>query len=219
MSELIQDRATYTVRRIFVSEMNNAVYLLTAKVSGEQILIDAADDLVALESLIAEGASDAERAGSVQWILTTHAHWDHTRAVAALAKATGARVAIGLEDAEQLREERRVSADRTLSGGDVVGVEGLSLEVIALQGHTPGSVAFAVTDADPALLFTGDSLFPGGVGNTERNAERFAQLLTDVSEWLFDRFGDESIVYPGHGTETTLGAERPQLPEWKSRGW
>jgi glyoxylase-like metal-dependent hydrolase (beta-lactamase superfamily II) len=228
-SELIQDRPAYTVRRAFVSEMNNAVYLLTARASGEQILVDAADDLDALRALIAEGAADVADAaasaahdggaGGLRWILTTHAHWDHTRATAALAAATGARVAIGRDDAAQLREERGVAADLELAGGERVAVDGIELEAIALRGHTPGSIAFASTDGDPVLLFTGDSLFPGGVGNTQQDPERFARLFADVSERLFGRFGDGTAVYPGHGAETTLGAERPALAEWRARGW
>ena len=218
-SELVQDRPEYTVRRMFVSEMNNAVYLLTAKASGEQILIDAADDAEALRALLADGAGDAARAGGLRWILTTHAHWDHTRATADLAAASGAPVAIGRDDAAQLQEERGVVADRELAGGERIAIEGLELEAIALRGHTPGSIAFATTDGDPVLLFTGDSLFPGGVGNTRNDPQRFEQLFADVSERLFDRFGDDAIVYPGHGAETTLGAERPALPEWRERGW
>ena len=68
-------------------------------------------------------------------------------------------------------------------------------------------------------MFTGDSLFPGGVGNTERDAVRFDRLYTDVAERIFDRLPDETWVYPGHGKDTTLGAERPSLPEWRQRGW
>ncbi|MBL5972733.1 MAG: MBL fold metallo-hydrolase [Candidatus Leucobacter sulfamidivorax] len=218
-SELVQDRPEYTVRRMFVSEMNNAVYLLTAKASGEQILIDAADDAEALRALLADGAGDAARAGGLRWILTTHAHWDHTRATADLAAASGAPVVIGRDDAAQLQEERGVVADRELAGGERIAIEGLELEAIALRGHTPGSIAFATADGDPVLLFTGDSLFPGGVGNTRNDPQRFEQLFADVSERLFDRFGDDAIVYPGHGAETTLGAERPALPEWRERGW
>ena len=224
MSELIQDRDGYTVRRTFVSEMNNAVYLLTSKSTGDQVLIDAADDLDALQALLADGLGDVADVGDaddagLEWILTTHAHWDHTRATEALAAATGAKVAIGADDARQLFAERQVTADRDLKGGERIAVGGVELEVIALRGHTPGSMAFATTDADPVLLFTGDSLFPGGVGNTGDDARRFTQLIDDVSERLFDRFGDDAIVYPGHGDETTLGAERPALPAWRERGW
>ncbi|WP_091187057.1 MBL fold metallo-hydrolase [Paramicrobacterium humi] len=203
--------------------MNNAVYLLTATSSGEQILIDAADDLEALRGLVADGAADAsgreQGAARLRLILTTHAHWDHTRATAALAAETGARVAIGRDDAAQLTDERGITAGVTLSGGELVGVDGVELEAIALRGHTPGSTAFATTDGDPVLLFTGDSLFPGGVGNTWGDAARFTQLLSDVSERLFDRFGDDAVVYPGHGAATTIGTERSALPEWRERGW
>lgn len=252
-SELIQDRAGYTVRRTFVSEMNNAVYVLTAKGSGDQILIDAADDIAALRALLADGAADAEReasggatepgqpgsgagagssaptpesapppaeAGSrLAWILITHAHWDHTRAVAALAAETGARIVIGHDDNAQLEQERGVGGDLLLSGGERISIDDISLEAIHLRGHTPGSMAFASTDEAPVLLFTGDSLFPGGVGNTGDEPARFEQLFSDVSERLFDRFGDDAVVYPGHGAETTLGAERPSLPDWRARGW
>lgn len=229
-SELIQDRPEYTVRRTFVSAMNNAVYLLTAKAGGAQILIDAADDIAALRALIAEGERDAttgradgaeprESGSRLAWILTTHAHWDHTRAAAALAAETGARIVIGRDDAAQLEVERGIEADLLLDGGERITVEGISLEAIPLRGHTPGSMAFASTDGEPVLLFTGDSLFPGGVGNTGNEAARFEQLLGDVRERLFERFGDDTVVYPGHGAETALGAERPALPEWEARGW
>lgn len=237
-SELLHDRPGYTVRRAFVSDMNNAVYLITAKPSGEQLLIDAADDLEALQQLIAAGAADAVAAdggsaaqpgGTLRWILTTHTHWDHTRATNALAEATGAQIAVGREDAPTLRDERGVAVDRELVGGEQIAIDGVTLETIALRGHTPGSIAFVLSEErnggapggerSPVLLFTGDSLFPGGVGNTGDDAGRFAQLFADVTERLFDRFDDDAMVYPGHGAATTLGAERPSLPEWRARGW
>lgn len=245
-SELLHDRPGYTVRRTFVSDMNNAVYLITAKPSGEQLLIDAADELEALQQLIADGAADAAGAadaggvdadgGSVaqpgdrlRWILTTHTHWDHTRATKALAEATGAQIAVGRDDAPTLREERGVAVDRELVGGEQIAIDGVALETVALRGHTPGSIAFVLSEErnggapggerSPVLLFTGDSLFPGGVGNTGDDAGRFAQLFADVTERLFDRFDDDAMVYPGHGAATTLGAERPSLPEWRARGW
>lgn len=199
--------------------MNNAVYLLTAKASGEQLLIDAADDVPALESLLAEGAADAAAPSKLCYIVTTHAHWDHTRAVAELSERTGARVAIGSADAPALLEERGVEAERLVEGGDRIEIDGLSLEAIALVGHTPGSIALATTDGNPQLLFTGDSLFPGGVGNTDGDASRFSSLLHDVETQLFARFADDTVVYPGHGDETTLGVERPALDDWRRRGW
>lgn len=199
--------------------MHNAVYLITAKSSGEQLLIDAADDIDRLESLLQEGAADSEHPASLRLIVTTHAHWDHTRATAALAAHTGAKVAIGRADAQQLKEERDLEPDVLLDHADRVEIDGVALDVIALRGHTPGSVALATCSGHPTLLFTGDSLFPGGIGNTGGDAQRFSQLLGDVTLQIFDRFDDEARVLPGHGDPTTLGAERPSLSEWRRRGW
>jgi glyoxylase-like metal-dependent hydrolase (beta-lactamase superfamily II) len=111
--------------------------------------------------------------------------------------------------------------DRTVEHGDTITVGAVTLEVIHLRGHTPGSIALLYDGGDEAgpHLFTGDSLFPGGVGNTWDDSERFTQLYADVVERIFDRLPDETWVYPGHGKDTTLGVERPALPEWKARGW
>ncbi|GAB2528571.1 glyoxylase-like metal-dependent hydrolase (beta-lactamase superfamily II) [Paramicrobacterium agarici] len=218
-TELLVDRPAFTVRRAFVSSMNNAVYLVTARRSGEQVLIDAADDAEAISDLVEEGAQDAADGARLAYVVTTHAHWDHTRATAEIAAQTGAHVAIGREDAAQLKAERGIEADMLLDDGDLVHVDGVTLDVIGLRGHTAGSVALALDAEEPALLFTGDSLFPGGVGNTGDDPERFAQLFGDVTTRLFDRFADDTIVFPGHGEPTTLGAERPALPEWRARGW
>lgn len=218
VSELLVARPAYSVRRIFVSSMNNAVYLITARESGAQLLIDAAADAASISALLHDGEQDAERTTRLDIIVTTHAHWDHTRATAEIANKTGARVAIGRADAAQLTAERGIDADVLLDDGNRVSIEGVTLDVIALRGHTPGSVALALGD-DLTLLFTGDSLFPGGVGNTGDDAVRFDQLFTDVTSRLFDRFPDSTRVFPGHGDPTTLGAERPSLPAWRARGW
>lgn len=116
-----------------------------------------------------------------------------------------------------------------LHHGDTLTVGHVCVEVIALRGHTPGSVALVYREpehveapgavAGRAHLFTGDSLFPGGVGATGGDPRRFAQLYADVRTRVFDRFGDDTWVYPGHGRDTTLGAERPHLEEWRTRGW
>jgi glyoxylase-like metal-dependent hydrolase (beta-lactamase superfamily II) len=108
---------------------------------------------------------------------------------------------------------------RCVSDGDLLTVGACSLEVIHLVGHTAGSIALLYDDPDGTPhLFTGDSLFPGGVGRTE-SADDFASLLHDVSTKLFDRLPDETWFYPGHGDDSTLGAERPHLAEWRARGW
>jgi glyoxylase-like metal-dependent hydrolase (beta-lactamase superfamily II) len=206
-----------TIRRLAVSEMDNNVYLLTSRHTGAQVLIDAADDPDAVLALLDQGAADAPSAAAkLALIITTHSHWDHVRALAEVAKRTGARTAAGRDDAADLP----VPVDVPLDHGNVGRFEGFELEAIGLRGHTPGSVALLYRDSKgPAHLFTGDSLFPGGVGNTGQDPERFHRLLTDVTERIFDVLPDETVVHPGHGAGTTVGAERPQLEQWRARGW
>jgi glyoxylase-like metal-dependent hydrolase (beta-lactamase superfamily II) len=216
MDSLLYDLPALTIRRISVSEMDNNVYLLTAKTSGEQVLIDAADDLPAIRQLLQESAADTTAAPGLALIATTHQHWDHVRALKELAAATGAPTAAGKDDADALP----VAVDRRLGHGDTVAVNGFKLTAVHLRGHTPGSIAFVYEDPEgPTHIFSGDSLFPGGVGNTQKDPERFARLLTDVSERLFGTYPDAAVVHPGHGKPTTLGAERPHLEEWRARGW
>ncbi|GAA4286501.1 MBL fold metallo-hydrolase [Georgenia daeguensis] len=202
-----------TVRKASVSEQDNNAYLLTAD-DGSQLLIDAADDGPRLLALVAEGS------GRLDAVVTTHRHWDHHRALPAVVEATGAAVLAGAADAAELP----VPVTRTLADGDVVDLGGLRLEVVGLRGHTPGSVALVLREDDGAPrpgrvhLFTGDSLFPGGVGRTW-SPEDFTALMDDVEARVFARFPDDTRVYPGHGDDTTLGRERPHLAEWRSRGW
>jgi glyoxylase-like metal-dependent hydrolase (beta-lactamase superfamily II) len=148
--------------------------------------------------------------------------------LAEVQQATGAAVVAHPADAPELP----VPVTDEVRDGDTVRIGEIArdgetvpalLSVIHLRGHTPGSIALCY-DAGGALagsphLFTGDSLFPGGVGNTRGNKENFTQLITDVEERLFGRLPDATWVYPGHGKDTTLGAERPHLPEWRERGW
>jgi len=199
--------------------MDNNVYVLTAKNSGAQVLIDAADDFPRIQELLDSAAADlygGSGEAAVQMIITTHSHWDHVRALAEAKAATGARTAAGGPDTADIE----VPTDVPLSHGDVLDFDGFDLEVIALRGHTPGSVALVYRDPEgPVHLFTGDSLFPGGVGNTQKDPERFNSLYRDVVERIFEQFPDDTLVHPGHGAGTTLGAERPHLAEWKERGW
>jgi glyoxylase-like metal-dependent hydrolase (beta-lactamase superfamily II) len=149
-------------------------------------------------------------------VVTTHRHADHWQALAAVLAATGARSVAHPDDAAALP----VRVDEPVVDGDTVPVGTCRIEVIHLVGHTPGSIALLYRDpAGTPHLFTGDSLFPGGVGNTHGNADDFASLIHDVETKLFDRLPDETVVYPGHGADTTLGKERPALPEWRARGW
>jgi glyoxylase-like metal-dependent hydrolase (beta-lactamase superfamily II) len=216
MDSLIHSLRDITIRRISVSEMNNNVYLLTAKASGAQLLIDAADDLPAIQQMIEDSAADTTATPKLALIATTHQHWDHVRALPGLVEATGAMTSAGVDDAEALP----VPVDVLLHHGDVGNFDGFDITAVHLRGHTPGSIAYVYLDPEgPAHIFSGDSLFPGGVGNTQNDAARFTSLLNDVSERLFEAYPDNTVVHPGHGDPTTLGAERPHLAEWRERGW
>jgi glyoxylase-like metal-dependent hydrolase (beta-lactamase superfamily II) len=216
MDSLIHSLRDITIRRISVSEMNNNVYLLTAKASGAQLLIDAADDLPAIQQMIEDSAADTTATPKLALIATTHQHWDHVRALPGLVEATGAKTSAGVDDADALP----VPVDVLLHHGDLGNFDGFDITAVHLRGHTPGSIAYVYLDPEgPAHIFSGDSLFPGGVGNTQNDAARFTSLLNDVSERLFEAYPDDTVVHPGHGDPTTLGAERPHLAEWRERGW
>ena len=212
----MEDLQNITIRSTAVSSMDNNVYLLTEKDTGAQVLIDAADDFAAIQRLLAEGAADAGVPATLELVITTHSHWDHVRALAETVAATGARTAAGTEDIGDIE----VPTILPLEHGDRVPFGGAELEAIKLRGHTPGSVALLYrAPGEPAHLFTGDSLFPGGLGNTQKDPQRFASLYRDVFERVFEYLPDDTVVHPGHGAGTTLGAERPHLAEWKERGW
>ncbi len=216
MDSLIHSLREVTIRKISVSEMDNNVYLLTAKRTGAQLLIDAADDLPAIEKMLADASADSAAATKLVLIATTHRHWDHVRALPALVEATGARTAAGTDDAPELP----VPVNVLLNHGDAGNFDGFDVTAVHLRGHTPGSIALVYEDPEgPAHIFSGDSLFPGGIGNTEQDPRRFAQLISDVRERLFAAYPDDTVVHPGHGKPTTLGSERPHLDEWAARGW
>jgi glyoxylase-like metal-dependent hydrolase (beta-lactamase superfamily II) len=199
-----------TVTKIAVGPMDNNAYLLRCGGTGQAVLIDAANEAGRLIELIGDTPVTA--------IVTTHRHGDHWQALAEVAASTGAVVVAHPADADELPVEvgRRAEHGDTLSFGDC------AVSFIHLRGHTPGSLA-VLYDAGGRLagsphLFTGDSLFPGGVGATQ-SPEAFTSLIDDVTERLFDRLPDPTWVYPGHGNDTTLGAERPHVGEWRERGW
>src|SRR3954467_7561981 len=198
-----------TISKIAVSRMANNAYLLRDPESGEALLVDAAAEPATLLPFI-EGTD-------VRTVVTTHGHWDHHRALPEVVAATRAVTVAHPDDADDLP----VEVKRPVEHGDTVTVGGQTLEVVHLRGHTPGSIALVWRGPDDAgvHVFTGDNLFPGGVGNTQQDAERFASLIDDVEERLFATLPDETWVYPGHGKDTTLGAERPHLREWRARGW
>jgi glyoxylase-like metal-dependent hydrolase (beta-lactamase superfamily II) len=197
--------------KISVGPMDNNVYLVTCAETGVSLLIDAANDPDLLVELV------REHAPKLAMIVTTHQHFDHWQALEAVAEASGAPTAAHPLDAEALP----VKPSHLLSGGDTLSVGELTFDVIHLRGHTPGSVALALRPAGERTavqLFTGDCLFPGGVGKTWE-AGAFEQLLSDVTVRVFDAYDDQTVVYPGHGDDTTLGEERPHLAQWRERGW
>lgn len=208
------------VRKLSVGPMDNNAYLLTSRVGGDQLLVDAAAEPDRLLALVREGSASAR----LSTVVTTHRHADHVGALESVLTVTGAHHACGADDAAAMP----TVVHRRLHHGDVVSVGHAVLEVVALRGHTPGSVALlyrepartACPDAVPgrAHLFTGDSLFPGGPGRTA-DPTAFHALMTDLEDRVFGPLPDETWVYPGHGRDTTLGAERPHLADWWARGW
>jgi glyoxylase-like metal-dependent hydrolase (beta-lactamase superfamily II) len=205
-----------TITKVAVdAQMSNNAYLLGCRHTGEQVLVDAAAEPEVLLPLIGDAG--------LTTVVTTHQHWDHHRALADVVAATGAAVVAGAPDADAITEQTGVDVNRRVAQGDTVAVGECTLEVIALAGHTPGSIALLYDDtASPdghPHLFTGDSLFPGGIGNTFGDDAAFAQLIEDVETRIFQRLPDDTWFYPGHGDDSTIGAERPHVAEWRARGW
>jgi glyoxylase-like metal-dependent hydrolase (beta-lactamase superfamily II) len=194
-----------------VGPMDNNAYLISCSQTGETLLIDAANDAPILLDLVERYAP------TLTLIVTSHQHRDHWQALAEVVQATGAPTAAHRLDAEPLP----VTPDRILGDGDTIRIGELTFDVIHLQGHTEGSVALALSGpaaGDAVQLFTGDCLFPGGVGKTGKEGD-FERLLGDVTTKVFDVYPESTVVYPGHGDDTTLGTERPHLGEWRERGW
>ena len=209
----VREAGGLTITKLAVDpKMSNNCYLLRCRATGDQVLVDAADEPARLRDLVGDGG--------LETVVTTHQHWDHHRALADVVAATGAATVVGAPDADAVTEQTGVEVTRRVTDGDTVAVGDCTLEVIAIAGHTPGSIALLYDDPDGhPHLFTGDSLFPGGVGNTFGSAEAFTQLLGEVERKVFGRLPDETWFYPGHGNDGQLGRERPHLEEWRGRGW
>lgn len=202
------DGARVEIRKLSVGPMDNNAYVLRDADSEQALLVDAANDAERLLSELADLA--------VAGIVTTHGHRDHWQALGPVADATGAPVY--LHPADQEMVPRR--ADSEARDGQRVAFGACAVTLIHTPGHTPGSTCLLLgTGAGGRRhLFTGDTLFPGGPGNTFGDAGAFAQIMQSLRERLFV-LDDSTWVYPGHGDDTTLGAERASLDEWQARGW
>jgi glyoxylase-like metal-dependent hydrolase (beta-lactamase superfamily II) len=196
------------ITKVAVGPYNNNAYLLRCTTTGDTMLIDAAAEP---DRLLTERGN-----GLLVSVVTTHQHPDHWQGLEAVVGITGPAVIAHPLDAPGLP----IPMTQTVVDGDVLEVGNVQVKVIHLKGHTPGSIAI-LYDGDPAAphLFTGDSLFPGGPGNTRKNVADFTSLMNDLEAKVFGVLPDATWVYPGHGADTTLGVERPHLAEWRARGW
>lgn len=194
------------IRKLSVGSMDNNVYIVRCTATDRSLVVDVADR----PARIREALADSEPIAAVQ----THGHWDHVRAWADLHEDPGLQVWGHDGDARLFP----YPLDRSLEHGDRLAVGALEVEVLHVPGHTDGSLLYLVHGQDRHHLFTGDTLFPGGHGRTEDLAAH--ELIMDgLERRIFDRLPDETWVYPGHGDDTTLGTERPDLPAWRARGW
>lgn len=204
MTTLHWSNAEVEVHKVVVGPFDNNVFVVRCRRSGDAVLIDAANE----HELLLELCTSL----GVRRVLETHGHWDHIQAVPAMREA-GYEVAVTALDAPRLKD---VGYDVFLDDAEVIEVGHLRLRAIHNPGHTEGSISFAV-EGTP-LLFTGDTLFPGGPGNATFEGGDFATIIQSIDTKLFT-FPAETIVLPGHGLDTTIGTERPHLTEWVERGW
>jgi glyoxylase-like metal-dependent hydrolase (beta-lactamase superfamily II) len=206
-----RDLGAVTITKVSVGPMDNNAYVLVDTATGRTLLIDAANEADRLFDTVDTVGSR----GRLKDLVTTHQHWDHVQALEAVTKELSPTTYAHPLDGPELP----VAPDRTVGDDDQVRFGDSFVEVIHLDGHTPGSIALLYSDPNgTGHIFTGDSLFPGGHGKTATVAHHNA-LMDDLERKVFGRLGDDTWVYPGHGDDTTLGAERPSLPEWRERGW
>ena len=202
-----------------LNDYENNCYVVVDTATGATLVVDAADAAPYVLGLIDEARKSAAAAGRPEprpiGILTTHSHPDHWQALADVRNALDVPTYAGVDDADDIP----VPTDHRVADGDTIEFGATTLELIGLRGHTPGSIAVAIRqDGEPTRLLTGDSLFPGGIGNTWDDAARYEQLLTDCVERIFRRFPDDTVFYPGHGLPSTLGKERGFLNRWRLLG-
>ncbi len=190
------------IDKYVVGPFENNVFIVRCKQTGEAVLLDAANE----HELLLE----VSRATGVRRVLTTHGHWDHIQAVVAMRDA-GIDVGIAPDDAAMLP-----GYDFTIPDDELIAVGDLRLRTIHTPGHTPGSTSFLL-EGHP-VLFSGDTLFPGGAGNTATPEGDFPKIIESIDRRLFT-LPANLLVLPGHGLDTTIGTERPHLQEWVDRGW
>ncbi|HRW36235.1 MAG: MBL fold metallo-hydrolase [Acidimicrobiales bacterium] len=203
METLIWSDATAEIHQVVVGPFDNNVYVLRCTETGDAVLLDAANEHERLLELC--------RALGVRQVLETHGHWDHIQAVPELRDA-GYAVHVTEQDAAMLP-----SYDQILEDEAVIEVGRLRLHTIHTPGHTPGSMCFQLEGAP--ILFTGDTLFPGGPGATSFEGGDFPTIIRSIEDRIFSPLAADTIVLPGHGDRTTIGAESPHLQEWVDRGW
>lgn len=191
------------IHRVVVGPVDNNVFVLRCRDTGDAVLIDAANEH---ELLL-----DMCRSLGVRTVIETHGHWDHIAAVPEVRDA-GYEVGVTGADADMLD-----SYDYLLDDDSVIEVGRLRLHTIATPGHTPGSMCFRL-EGSP-VVFSGDTLFPGGPGATKFPGGDFDQIIASIDRRLFSPLPADTIVMPGHGDDTTIGTESPKLQEWVDRGW
>ena len=191
------------IHRVVVGPVDNNVFVVRSRNTGDAVLVDAANEHEKLLGLCRELG--------VRRVIETHGHWDHIQAVPAVRDA-GYDVAVTAADAEMLP-----SYDQILEDQSVIEIGDLRIHTIATPGHTPGSMCFSI-EGTPVLL-SGDTLFPGGPGATKFPGGDFPTIIRSIEERIFSAFDPDTLVLPGHGADTTIGAERPHLQEWIDRGW
>ena len=190
------------IHKLVVGPVDNNVFVVRCRQTGEAVLIDAANEH---EKLL-----DLCRRLDVRRVLETHGHWDHIQAVPAVRDA-GYEVGVTGADSSMLP-----SYDFVLEDDSVIEVGRLRLHTIATPGHTPGSMCFRL-EGSPVLL-SGDTLFPGGPGATKFEGGDFPAIIRSIEDRLFT-LPPDTVVMPGHGDDTTIATERPHLQEWIDRGW
>ena len=200
------DNGTILTKAALVGEYDNNAFVVACAQTGRAVVIDAAAE----PDRVLELTDGVE----VEALLTTHGHYDHLRAVAPVVDALGVPFLLHPADYELAARTTPVTPT-PLADGEVIPLGETSLLTMHTPGHTPGSVCFL----SPGVLFSGDTLFPGGPGATQYEGGDFDTIIKSIKERLF-ALDDATEVYPGHGsTATTIGKERPELPEWIARGW